>query len=273
MVVINKIIAPNPGPFTGEGTNTYLIGKNDITLVDPGPAINSHIDKILKVGNGNIKRILVTHTHQDHSPAAKDLFKILKVPVYGNYADDSIEIQDSSFKNTHHLVDQDKISTKEYSIKIIHTPGHASNHFCFYVEENKFLLTGDHIMGGSTVVIAPPDGCMEDYINSLKKINKLEIKVIAPGHGDYIDNPHDLISWTINHRLKREKKVISKLKKLKQSNLEDLLKEVYDDVNVALHPIAIYSLQAHLLKLTNEKKVSYDHFKDIWSMISPESHQ
>lgn len=253
--LIKKITAPNGGVFTGEGTNTYLIGTNDITLVDPGPNTKSHLDNILKEGQGKIKRIIVTHTHSDHSPGAKPLADILNVPVMGRFADFDMSIQDSTFEPDKILEDQEIIKTDEYTIEVIHTPGHASNHLCFLIQEERCLLTGDHIMNGSTVVIAPPDGNMTEYLDSLKKLDNFDIQFLAPGHGDYLDNPKAVTDWIINHRLTREGKVLQSMKSLKETKIEDLLLDVYDDVDPKLHPIALWSLEAHLIRLEENNKV------------------
>ena len=254
--LIKKITAPNGGVFTGEGTNTYLVGKNDITVVDPGPNIQSHLDNIVKEGQNNIKRIIVTHTHTDHSPGAKPLAEMLGVPVMGSFAKFDMSIQDKTFLPDTILSDKDIIKTDEYTIEVIHTPGHASNHLCFLIQEEKCLLTGDHIMNGSTVVIAPPDGNMTEYIDSLKKLDQFDITLLAPGHGDYLDNPKVVTEWIINHRLTREQKVLNSMRELKTTSLEDLLLHVYDDVDPRLHPIALWSLEAHLIRLEEHQHVS-----------------
>ena len=254
--LIKKITAPNGGVFTGGGTNTYLVGKEDITVVDPGPYIQSHLDKIIEAGNNNIKRIIVTHTHKDHSPGAKPLAEILNVPVIGSFAKFDMSIQDETFKPDQILHDKDIINTSEYTIEVIHTPGHASNHFCFLIQEEECLLTGDHIMNGSTVVIAPPDGNMTEYLESLKKLDNFNIKLLAPGHGDYLHDPKLVTNWIFNHRLTREKKVLKSMQKLKETTIEDLLLDVYDDVDSHLHPIALWSLEAHLIRLEENNLVT-----------------
>jgi glyoxylase-like metal-dependent hydrolase (beta-lactamase superfamily II) len=254
--LIKKITAPNGGVFTGGGTNTYLVGKEDITVVDPGPYIQSHLDKIIEAGNNNIKRIIVTHTHKDHSPGAKPLAEILNVPVIGSFAKFDMSIQDETFKPDQILHDKDIINTSEYTIEVIHTPGHASNHFCFLIQEEECLLTGDHIMNGSTVVIAPPDGNMTEYLESLKKLDNFNIKLLAPGHGDYLHDPKLVTDWIFNHRLTREKKVLISMQKLKETTIEDLLLDVYDDVDSHLHPIALWSLEAHLIRLEENNLVT-----------------
>ena len=253
--LIQKITASNGGVFTGQGTNTYLIGKKDITLVDPGPNIPEHIEEILKAGSGKIKRILVTHTHTDHSPAALPISQELKIPMLGRLVDRESDWEDETFKPDTVLNHGDVISTDEYSIEVIHTPGHASNHLCFYLKEINCLLTGDHIMDGSTVVIAPPDGNMTEYINSLNLLNNYDIDYFAPGHGNFMSEPTKTIKSIIRHRLSRESKVLRCLEKNQNSNIDDLLPLVYDDVPEMLYPIAKMSLLAHLIKLAEDGKI------------------
>ena len=265
MELITKITAPNGGIFTGAGTNTYLIGNKDVTLIDPGPNISEHIDNIIKIADGRIKRILVTHTHTDHSPAALPLSKILEVPMYGRLVDGESSWEDETFIPDVVLNDADIIETDEYTLEVIHTPGHASNHLCFLIRESNCLLTGDHIMDGSTVVIGPPDGNMTDYIISLEKLLNYKIDSFAPGHGNFMYEPEKTIKSIIRHRLTRESKVFRKLEDAGRSDLDGLLKLVYDDVHEKLHPIARYSLEAHLEKLVLEKRVEQteSHFKVI----------
>ena len=265
MNLLNKITAPNPGVFTGGGTNAYLIGKNDLTLVDPGPANEEHINNIIKIADGKIKRILVTHTHKDHSPAALPISKILNVPMYGRLVDGDSLWEDETFIPDIIMSDGDAIETSEYSIEAIHTPGHASNHLCFLIPEINCLLTGDHIMDGSTVVIAPPDGDMTKYISSLEKLFNYKIDTFAPGHGSYMNEPEKTIQAIIRHRLTREGKVFRRLEEAGSSDLDQLVKLVYDDVSEMLYPIAKFSLQAHLIKLIEEKKVTLvaDKYKTI----------
>ena len=258
--LIKKITANNGGIFTGKGTNTYLIGKEDITLIDPGPNIPEHIDKILSVGKNKIKRILVTHTHTDHSPAALPISKKLNIPMFGRLVDRDSQWEDETFIPDNVLSHGDKISTDEYSLETIHTPGHASNHLCFYIKEIKCLLTGDHIMDGSTVVIAPPDGNMTEYINSLRLLKEYEINYFAPGHGNIMKEPTKTINSIIRHRLSRESKVFRCVEKKQNSNIDQLLLLVYDDVPEMLHPIAKMSLLAHLIKLEEDGKLkNYEH--------------
>ena len=258
MELVKKITAPNPGVFTGGGTNTYLVGREDLTLIDPGPNIKEHIDEIIRVGDNKIKRILVTHTHTDHSPAALPISKVLDVPMYGRLIDGESSWEDETFIPDVILNDADIIKTDEYTLEAIHTPGHASNHLCFLIKELNCLITGDHIMDGSTVVIGPPDGNMADYLESLNKLFKYKIDCLAPGHGNFMYEPKKVIESIIRHRLSREAKVLRRLEDVGDIDLESLTAIVYDDVPEQLHPIAKFSLEAHLLKLLNEGVIKKD---------------
>ena len=253
--LIKKITANNGGVFTGNGTNTYLIGNDDITLIDPGPNDTDHIDKILALGGDKIKRILVTHTHTDHSPAALPISKKLNIPMFGRLVDRDSEWEDETFVPDTVLSHGDTISTNEYTLETIHSPGHASNHLCFYLKDQKCLLTGDHIMDGSTVVIAPPDGNMTEYIESLKLLESYDIDYFAPGHGEFMQEPSKTIQSIIRHRLSRESKVLRCIENNKDQDIDELLLSVYDDVPDILHPIARMSLLAHLIKLEGDGKI------------------
>ena len=258
MELVKKITAPNPGVFTGGGTNTYLVGREDLTLIDPGPNIKEHVDEIIRVGENKIKRILVTHTHTDHSPAALPISKVLNVPMYGRLIDGESSWEDNTFIPDVILNDADIIKTDEYTLEVIHTPGHASNHLCFLIKELNCLITGDHIMEGSTVVIGPPDGNMADYLESLNKLFKYKIDCLAPGHGNFMYEPKKVIESIIRHRLSREAKVLRRLEDVGDIDLESLTAIVYDDVPEQLHPIAKFSLEAHLLKLLKEGVIKKD---------------
>jgi len=247
--IIQRITAPNGSVFTGAGTNSYLIGTEDMTLVDPGPKIDAHLSNLLELGNNKIKRILVTHTHPDHSPGAKVLADKLKVPLMGRLVVKDDSRQDRTFKPDQVLNHGDIIKTDEYTIEVIHTPGHASNHLCYLIVEEETMLTGDHIMNGSTVVIAHPDGSMREYLDSLALLKNYTFNRIGPGHGDFLGDPFAVVDWIIAHRLERESKVVKKLQLISPCNSNTLVKEVYDDVDERLHPIALWSLEAPLGKI------------------------
>ena len=251
--LVRRITAGNSSVFTGPGTNTYLVGKEEITVIDPGPAMPEHIENIAKACGDDIKQILVTHTHPDHSPGAKLLHQRTAAPVMGMYALHK-QTQDKTFKANKVLEDGDEIREIEYTLKAIHTPGHASNHLCYLLEEEKMIFTGDHIMEGSTVVIGPPDGNMKQYIESLEKLKQFDISMIAPGHGNLMKDPKSVVDWIVSHRMFREKKVVDALTEFSKANLDQLVEKVYDDVDERLHGIARASLLALLNKLIEEDK-------------------
>ena len=252
--LVRRITAGNPGMFTGPGTNTYLIGDEEVTVIDPGPALHEHIEAIIQA-SANIKQILLTHTHPDHSPGTRLLQDNIGVPVFALITEGSKD-QDITFTSERILIDGEIIANEYYSIEVIHTPGHASNHLCYLLKDEKLLFTGDHIMDGSTVVIASPDGSMQDYIDSLAKLKEYDLNKIAPGHGELIDEPYAVVDWIIKHRFERESKVIDVLKQHNSGDLNTLVKDIYSDVNPMLHPVAKWSLESHLVKLMDEGVVT-----------------
>ena len=260
--LVRRITAGNASVFTGPGTNTYLVGMNEVTVVDPGPALDSHIEAIVGA-SGTIKQIVVTHTHPDHSPGVKLLQEAVDVPAYGLITE-TTKHQDKTFMPKKLLSDGDIMEEKEFTLEVIHTPGHASNHLCYLVKEEGLIITGDHIMNGSTVVISPPDGNMKHYIESLEKLKNYNLQSIAPGHGEIMKEPQLVAEWIIKHRLDREEKVADALKKAGKGNPDSLVNNVYDDVDASLFPIAKWSLQAHLLKLAEEGRAKQDGENFIW---------
>jgi len=252
--LVRRITAGNPGMFTGPGTNTYLIGDEEVTVIDPGPALHEHIEVIIQA-SANIKQILLTHTHPDHSPGTRLLQDNIDVPVFALITENSKD-QDITFTPERILIDGEIIANEYYSIEVIHTPGHASNHLCYLLKDEKLLFTGDHIMDGSTVVIAPPDGSMQDYIDSLAKLKEYDLNKIAPGHGELIEEPYAVVDWIIKHRFERESKVIDVLKQHNSGDLNTLVKDIYADVDSMLHPVAKWSLESHLIKLMDEGVVT-----------------
>ncbi len=249
---VRRIIAPNPGMMTGPGTNTYLIGTDAIAVIDPGPVIESHLQMI--ADSGNIKWILVSHTHPDHSPGAGKLAELTGAITIGIPAPDG-EHQDKSFRPDRIPADGDTLDGPDFSIQMISTPGHASNHLCFLHAAHRWLFTGDHIMNGSTVVINPPDGDMREYLRSLANLRKIEIDAIAAGHGGVFYDPRDVIDWIVEHRLSRERKVADAVSAYPDLTSHELVPHVYADVDKRLHGWAERSLLAHLIKLKKDQRV------------------
>ena len=250
---IRRITAPNPGVMTGPGTNTYIVGERDLAVIDPGPEIGSHVTAIYDAVGGRLKWILCTHTHRDHSPAARGLKAVTGAQVAGRTCEQDGR-QDEAFCPDRVLSDGETVEVDGLTIRAVQTPGHASNHLCYLLEQERLLFTGDHIMQGSTVVISPPDGDMQAYLASLERLLSMDIAAIAPGHGELIETPHDEVRRLIAHRLKREAKVAAALARRHPATLDELVPLAYDDVSEKLHPVAKRSLHAHLIKLGRERK-------------------
>jgi glyoxylase-like metal-dependent hydrolase (beta-lactamase superfamily II) len=263
---VRRLVAPNPGVMTGPGTNTYLLGDENVAVLDPGPAIPAHIDAILQTAGDNIRWIVCTHTHPDHSPAWQAVAEATGAEVIGALPADDM-YQDDTFTPGSDLQHDDVLETPEFTLRAVHTPGHVSNHFCFFLEEEQMLFAGDHIMNGSTVVIVPPSGDMKAYIESLQLLLRYPLKFIAPGHGEVMEDPRAIVEWLVNHRLKRESKVISGLQQLGRVPVDELVKVVYDDVDTSLHKMAKLSLSAHLIKLRQENRALHHAGDDSWEML------
>ena len=254
-----RVTANNGSMMTGPGTNTYLVGggaANEWAAIDPGPLDARHVEAILAAAPGPIRWIFATHTHNDHSPATVMLAARTGAAVFGRLPEHP-EWQDASFAPSTQLVGGERFTLTEHAtLRAIHTPGHASNHLCYLLEEEKLLFTGDHVMQASTVVINPPDGDMAAYIASLRSLTELDLDWLAPGHGFLMAPPREAMEWIIAHRLAREAKVLAAVRELGPASAEALLASVYADVPPRLHPMAMRSLTAHLLKLRRDGAVA-----------------
>lgn len=250
---VRRVTARNPGVMTGPGTNTYLVGTGqECAVIDPGPVDEGHLQALLAAAPGPLRYILVTHTHKDHSPGAMPLKAATGAPLLGRKTSHR-HWQDPGFAPDRELQHDDRLTLGPgNTLRVIHTPGHASNHLCYLLEEERILFTGDHIIQGSTVVIDPPDGDMGAYLQSLESLLREPLDFLAPGHGTLIPRPHEAIRALIRHRLRREAKVIGALPSEPPADLSTLVRRVYDDVPSQLHALAQRSLLAHLLKLEAE---------------------
>ena len=270
---VMRLTAPNPGMMTGPGTNSYIIGTADTgyIVVDPGPNDAAHIQRLFDATQGDIRMIVCTHSHTDHSPGAKPLQELCKTAedsqslIYGlpsgeHASSNSYFVPDKTLQNKEHLrlisrrletdleVDlEGKLAT---TIEVIFTPGHAENHVCLALLEDGLLLSGDHILNGSTTVINPPDGHMGDYLNSLDVLTAAcaehQIQHILPAHGYVLDHAVKVIAHLKAHRLGREEKIAGVMQTHPEGTLDDWVAKAYDDVSKQLWPVAKRSLLAHV---------------------------
>ena len=249
---VRRLTCPNPGVMTGPGTNTYLVGHDEIAVIDPGPDQPEHLDAIARAVGDRVRWIVVTHTHPDHSPGAEPLRQRLRPDalVLGFEPREGFD-PDASIGDGH------TIDADEFTLRAVHTPGHAGNHLCYLLEDERLLFSGDHIMNGSTVVITPPDGNMATYFASLDRVRSLGVTAIAPGHGPLIADPVGKIDEYLAHRRQREEKVAAALAVAGAPvTVADLLPVAYDDVDEARHKIAAFSLWAHLQKLVADGRAT-----------------
>lgn len=244
--LVRRVLCDNPGMMTGPGTNTYLVGIDEIAVIDPGPDDAEHLDAVAAAGSGRIRWILCTHTHGDHSPGAAGLKERTGAEVLA-FADRDGLVCDR------HLVDGDQIEATEFTLRAIHTPGHASNHLCFLLERDRLLFSGDHVMDGSTVVITPTDGDMTQYLDSIRRLQAWtpSLRSIAPAHGHLIEDPAAKLDDYLTHRLEREAQVADALRAAGPDGADTaaLVAAIYTDVPEFLHPVARYSVWAHLRSL------------------------
>jgi glyoxylase-like metal-dependent hydrolase (beta-lactamase superfamily II) len=258
--LVRRIVAPNPGMMTGPGTNTYLVGIDEIAVIDPGPDDPAHLDAIAGCGGDRIRWIVCTHTHADHSPGAAGLKARTGAEVLAWDSRDGLVV-DSEMRHG------DRIEATEFRLTAVHTPGHASNHLCYLLEEEHVLFSGDHIMQGSTVVIRPPDGDMATYLDSLAAVRAIRLKAIAPGHGRLIEDPKTAIDDYVEHRHAREAQILELVHASSSVKIDELVETIYVGVNPDLHPVACFTVHAHLLKLAKEGKVKGRSIDGKWTAL------
>lgn len=265
---VRRITAPNPGYLTGPGTNTYLVGEAEIAVIDPGVRDESHLDAIETAGGGRIRRILVTHNHPDHSRGARELAGRIGAPVYA-HPTPLRGIREEDFEADEHLDEGDIVAGADYRLRCLHTPGHAADHLCFLHEESGLLFAGDHVMEGVTVVIAPPDGDMAAYLDSLERLKGEPIAAIAPGHGGVLRSPAEVLDAIVAHRRQREAEILSVLERSPVGGgqcIDEIVAELYAAVPAPLHPVAAYQVYAHLLKLRAEGRVEGGDLDSMWRL-------
>jgi len=255
--LVRRLLAPNPSPFTYTGTQTYLVGTHDVAVIDPGPDEPDHVEAILRATEGQtITAIVCTHTHRDHSPAANLLKERSGAPIIGCaplVLDDAGPRADAPFDQSYApddvLRDGQKITGEGWTIEALHTPGHTSNHLCYAVPEAGALFTGDHVMGWSTSVIAPPDGDMANYLESLDRLMRREQdNIYHPAHGEPIERPQRFVRHLIGHRKQREGQILRLLQE-GVGDIPDMVKRMYVGIDPRLHGAAGLSALAHLIDM------------------------
>ena len=260
---VQRLTAPNPGMMTGPGTNTYIIGDDDAgyAVIDPGPADPVHVDRIAALVGDRLRYILCTHAHSDHSPGAFLLQDRIAAPILGRRWGPRVREEDTgslreadpaAFVPDRMLEDGEELQLGDSTLRAVFTPGHASNHLCFLLVEDGLLFSGDHINNGQTVVINPPDGDMKEYLDALERLHAMPLTYVLPAHGYVLGFARQAIRQLINHRLGREAKVLAAVQRQQRGTLEQLLPEVYGDVDPVLYPVAARSLLAHLEKLAQD---------------------
>ena len=259
---VRRLVAGNPGLMTGPGTNTYLLGTSEITVLDPGPEDAQHLRRILASAGGAVRWIVTTHTHRDHSPLAAQLRRETGARVVGLPAPADGR-QDETFSPDELPRDGETICFGDVRLTAIFTPGHASNCVCYLLPAERLLFTGDHVLGGVSPVILPPDGDMTAYLDSLDKLRAYDFERIAPGHGDVMGRGKRVLQMLRAHRIARERKVLARLSQ--PSTLDALTPAVYDDVPADRHAWARHTLEAHLIKLRREGRAAES--GGVWRLV------
>jgi glyoxylase-like metal-dependent hydrolase (beta-lactamase superfamily II) len=269
--LIRRVVARNPSPFTFKGTGTYIVGHGQVAVIDPGPDIAAHIDALLAaLGGETITHVLITHTHLDHSPAAAAIKQATGAKTYGfgphgsGRAEDRTGVGGVTEEGGDHafipdvtMRDGDAVDGPGWRLAAVHTPGHTSNHLCFALPQERTLFSGDHVMGWSTIVIAPPDGDMAAYMRSLEKLLKRDDAVYWPTHGPSIPDPKPFVQAFIAHRHERADAILARLAQGDDA-IPAIVAEVYVGLDPRLKAAAARSVLAHLVELVETGKVACD---------------
>jgi glyoxylase-like metal-dependent hydrolase (beta-lactamase superfamily II) len=263
--LVRRILAPNPGVMTGPGTNTYLVGIDEVAVIDPGPDDPGHIDAIVGASmRERVRWVLLTHTHPDHSPGTARLVKQTGAEVLA-FAKRSPD-KDGDVVPDRVIGEGATIEGTEFGLDVLHTPGHAPNHLCFLLEEERVLFTGDTVLDGMWSVVNPGrGGDMAVYLQTLERLKKLRLSRICPGHGDVIEEPKARLEEYIAHRKQREQQVL-KLVKKGPAKISDIVATLYGDTDLPeqLVEAAGWQVHAHLLKLKADGKVVGTSAKSAW---------
>lgn len=263
--LVRRIVAPNPGPFTGPGTNTYLVGIDEVAVIDPGPDDAGHIDAIIGASmKERVRWVLLTHFHPDHIPGTVRLVEATGAEVLA--ATRKVP-KDSGVVVDRVIGEGDVVEGTEFGLETLATPGHAPEHLCFLLEEERVLFTGDNVLGGMYSVINPSrGGDMAVYLATLERLEKLRLSRLCPAHGDVIDEPKVVLRDYVEHRRAREAQVLRLVKK-QPAKVADLVAQIYGDTDLApeLVDAAGWQVLAHLQKLKRAGKVTGTSARSVWS--------
>src|SRR5258708_4387507 len=265
--LIGRVLANNPGPFTFKGTRVYIVRHREVAVIDPGPLIDEHVESLKRALDGkSVSHIFVTHTHSDHSPAAKPLKEWCGATTFAfgphgsGHPDDGPRVEeggDRDFVPDVRLKDGDVVVGSGWTMDAVHTPGHTSNHLCFGLREESTLFTGDHVMGGSTTVVTPPDGNRLEYMASLRKLQARDDKILYPTPGAPVAHPAPFLQAYLEHRLEREARILACLG-ADIPLIPDIVERLYVNVDRRLFPPAARSGLAPLIHLSEDGRVAAD---------------
>lgn len=261
--LVTRILAPNASPYTYTGTQTHLVGTEDLAIIDPGPDDAAHIDALLAAIAGRpVRAIVITHHHRDHSPASRPLAAATGAPIVGatpvHVASDSARLDaafDAAYAPDQVLAEGDRVAGEGWTLEAVATPGHTSNHLAFALIESGALFSGDHVMGWATSVISPPDGDMGAYMASLEKLLSRDDRVYYPGHGEAVEAPQRLVRGMLGHRKQREGQILRLLREAPRG-LATMTERMYVGLDARLIPAAERSVLAHLYDLRGRGLVS-----------------
>ena len=243
--LVRVVLAPNPHPLTLEGTNTYLIGERNPVVLDPGPMIDEHLARVLDE-SGEPRLVLLTHRHYDHAESADRFAAMARAPVAAFPVTDDLVCSGAGA-----VRDGQRITTDGGTLIALHTPGHASDHLSFLLEEEQAVFTGDHVLGRGTTVVAHPDGDMVEYMSSLERVRALAPRRLYPGHGPVVEDPAPHLDFYVSHRLEREQQVLAAIDDGDET-VHEMVERIYAEVDHALHGAAALSVSAHLTKLERD---------------------
>jgi len=261
---IRRVVARNPGPFTFLGTGTYIIGRGETAVIDPGPLDEAHLQALLReLKDETVSVILLTHGHADHAPLARPLSEATGAPIVAAVAPTLAQTGpavEEALADTHPdqvLKGGERFQGPGWTLRALPTPGHTHDHTAFVLEEENALFSGDHVMGWSTTVVAPPNGDMTDYLQSLRAVAEHGFDVLWPTHGPPITQPAPFLDAYLAHRLERERQILIGLA-AGAERISDLVPTLYDGVDRRLWPAASLSVHAHLIDLERRGRVRAD---------------